>query len=116
VVAGFHCRLKVLPGFELLACCLHPGSEQTPAHHEKDCGDDGCAAVELGFYKPEQPQNAPLTPLLALVAILSPLPKPDLVSVLDHPVGVSSSPPELPKVWQFSQRTALSARAPSFVS
>lgn len=31
-------------------------------------------------------------------------------------VPPESSPPELPKVWQFSFRTALSPRAPSFVS
>jgi hypothetical protein len=116
VVAGFHCRLEVLPGFEFLSCYQQPGADKAPAHHEKDCGDDGCASVELDCYKTEQAQNAPLTPLLALVAFLSPLPEPDLASVVDRPVGVSASPPELPKIWRFSQRTALPPRAPSFAS
>jgi hypothetical protein len=116
VAAGFHCRLEVLRGFEFLSCCQHPGADQTQAHHEKDCGDDGCAAVELGLYKLEQPQALPQAPLLSLVALLSPLTEPDHVGAFDHLVSVSSSPPELPKVWQFSQRTALLPRAPSFVS
>jgi hypothetical protein len=116
VVVGFHCRLEVLPGFELLSCCQHPGAEQTPAHHEKDCGDDGCATVELGCYLLEKPQAAPLKPLPPLSAFSSSLPEPDRITALDYPVIVSSSPPELPKVWRFSQRTALPPRAPSFVS
>ena len=66
VAAGSHCRLEVLPGFEFLSCCQHPESEKTPAHHEKECGDDGCAAVELGFYKLAKPQQAPMKPLLAV--------------------------------------------------
>ena len=116
MAASFHCRLEVLPGFEFLSCCQHSGSKQSPAHHEKECNDDGCAAVERGFYKPETPQDAPVTPSLALPAWLSPLPELSRDSAFDHLISISSSPPELPKAWQFSQRTALPPRAPSFVS
>jgi len=116
VAASFHCRLEVLTGFEFLSCCQHPESEQSPAHHEKECNDDGCTAVERGWYKPETPQDAPVIPLLGLVAWLSPLPQHEQALAFDHLVSISSSPPELSKAWQFFQRTALPPRAPSFVS
>ena len=116
MAASFHCRLEVLTGFEFLSCCQHSESEQSPAHHEKECNDDGCAAVERGFYKPETPQDAPVMPLLAFVAWLSPLPDDGQSSAFHSLVSISPSPPELPKVWQFSQRAALPPRAPSFVS
>jgi hypothetical protein len=116
VAASFHCRLEVLTGFEFLSCCQHSESEQSPAHHEKECNDDGCAAVERGFYKPETPQDAPVMPLLAFVAWLSPLSDDGQSSAFHSLVSISPSPPELPKVWQFSQRAALPPRAPSFVS
>ena len=116
VAASFHCRLEVLPGFEFLSCCQHSESEQSPAHHEKECNDDGCAAVELGLYRPETPQEVSVMPLLTLVTLLSPLPERAQVSAFDHQISISSSPPELPKSWQFYQRTALPPRAPSFVS
>jgi hypothetical protein len=116
VAASFHCRLEVLTGFEFLSCCQHSESEQSPAHHEKECNDDGCAAVERGFYKPARLENAPLIPLLGLAAWLSPLPQHEQALAFDHLVSISSAPPELPKAWQFSQRTALPPRTPSFVS
>jgi hypothetical protein len=116
VAAGLHCRLEVLPGFEFLSCCQHLESERSPAHHERECNDDGCANVERGIYKPEKLQAAPVIPLLALVSVLSPLPEPHRGGAFDHQVSISSSPPELPKIWQFFQRTALLPRAPSFVS
>ena len=116
VAASFHCRLEVLPGFEFLSCCQHADGQKSPTHHEKDCNDDGCAAIERGFYKPETPQAAPLIHLLALNAWLSPLPEHAQVCVFDRLLTISSSPPELPRIWQFSQRTALLPRAPSFVS
>ena len=116
VAASSHCRLEVLTGFEFLSCCQHSEGEKSPAHHEKECNDDGCAAVERGFYKPARLEDAPVMPLLALVAWLSPLPDEGQSSAFDSLVSISSSPPELPKAWQFFQRTALPPRAPSFVS
>jgi hypothetical protein len=116
VAAGAHCRLEVLPGFEFLSCCQHPDAQKTPAHHEKDCDDDGCAAIELGFYKLEQPQQAPLEPLLALASWLVPLTDACRPGAPDFEGLASGAPPELPRLWQFSQRTALPPRAPSIVS
>ena len=116
VAAGFHCRLEVLPGFEFLACCQHPESEKSPAHQEKECNNDGCAAVERGFYKLENLQDAPVVPLLALVAGMPPLPELHPSSAFEHLVSISTSPPDLLRAWQFFQRTALPPRAPSFVS
>ena len=116
VAAGSHCRLEVLPGFEFLSCCQHQNAEQTPTHHEKDCDEDGCAAIELGFYKLEPTQPASLGPVLGLVAWLVPVLDVCRPSPSDLPAFASCSPPELPRLWQFSQRTALPPRAPSFVS
>jgi hypothetical protein len=116
VAASFHCRLEVLPGFDFLSCCQHSESEKSPTHQEKECNDDGCAAVERGFYKQEKPQDAPVMPLLALNAWLSLLPDEGQSCAFDSLVSISSSPPEFPKTWQFFQRTALPPRAPSFAS
>jgi hypothetical protein len=115
MVVGAHCLLEVLPGLEFLSCCQHAEAEKSPAHHEKDCGDDGCSTIEAGFYKLEQTQHAPAKPLL-LVAWVTPLSDIAPTTVLGSLVSCSSSPPELPRLWQFSQRTALPPRAPSFVS
>lgn len=116
VAAGSHCLLETFPGLEFLSCCHHLGAEKTPAHHEKECGDDGCEAVELGFYKQAEPQQAPAAPLLVLIVWSAPLPVTWPASATDFLVSASSSPPELPNIWRFSQRTALPPRAPSFVS
>ncbi|MEI7939727.1 MAG: hypothetical protein WCK27_23845 [Verrucomicrobiota bacterium] len=116
VAAGSHCRLEILPGFEFLSCCQHSDVEKNPTHHEKDCQDDGCAAVELGFYKLAKPQPAPLKPLRMFVAWLVPLPYSCQAGESVCLVPASSSPPDLPRIWQFSQRTALPPRAPSIVS
>jgi hypothetical protein len=116
VAAGMHCRLEVLPGFEFLSCCQHSATDHSPAHHEQDCDGDGCAAIESGFYQLQSPQSAPAKPLLLLVAWVTP--RPDLAPasaprLLPTP---AASPPELSRLWQFSQRAALPPRAPSFVS
>jgi hypothetical protein len=116
VVAGSHCRLEILPGFQFLSCCQHAEPEKTPAHHEKECGDDGCAAVELGFYKLSKPQPPPLKPLLTLATWQVPVPAECQRGNSDSLVSASRRPPELPRIWQFFQRTALPPRAPSLVS
>jgi len=113
VAAGSHCRLEVLSGFEFLSCCHHAEADQSPAHHEKECGSDGCAAIELGFYRLETLQQAPLRPLLALVAWVVPLPDYCRPTAPTSPVIASSAPPEISRLWQFFQRTALPPRAPS---
>ena len=116
VAAGSHCRLEVLSGLEFLSCCHRSEIEPSPAHHENECGSDGCAEVELGFYRLSKPLQAPLKPWLMLVTWLVPLPAPCPPSARDSLVGLASSPSEFTGAWQFRQRTALPPRAPSFAS
>jgi hypothetical protein len=116
VAAGSHCRLEILPGFEFLSCCQHPDDEKSPTHHEKECGDDGCATIELGLYHQSKPQSAPVKAVLAMVVWSMPLSVNCPACNSDSLASASSSLPELARYWQFFQRTALPPRAPSFVS
>jgi hypothetical protein len=116
VAAGSHCLLEVLPGLEFLSCCEHGPTEQSPAHHETDCAGDGCAAIESGFYKVERPRVAPVKPLLPLVAWLTTVRDNVQFSAAEPPDIASVPPAELCRIWQFTQRTALPPRAPTFVS
>ena len=108
--------MEILPGFEFLSCCQHSVLEKNPTHHEKECEQDGCAAIELGHYKLANPQQALLRPLLLFVAWLVPLPDNCQSGISACLVPASSSLPDLPRIWQFSQRTALPPRAPSVPS
>jgi hypothetical protein len=116
VAAGSHCRLEAIPGFDFLSCCQHSDTEKDPAHHENECGTDGCAAVESGLYKLSKPQQAPLKPVLVTVPWLVPL-----VVSCDAPTVSSArsgvfAPSELARSWHFYQRAALLPRAPSRAS
>ncbi|HOF71929.1 MAG TPA: hypothetical protein PLV05_07725 [Verrucomicrobiota bacterium] len=116
VAAGSHCLLAALPGLEFLSCCQHAESERSPAHAEEDCAGDGCSTIESGCYRLEKPQSLPLKPLLASAVVGDAVPgdaRPDGAAFLNLR---SSSPPELLRAWQFSQRTAQPPRAPSRVS
>lgn len=108
-----HCSLEQMPGLEFLACV---DEAATAPHQENGCETDSCASVESGFYKTEDGrQVVPMPPLVAsafLTEILLEAEKPATAGC----VVFDSIPPELPKVWQFSLRTALPPRAPSFVS
>ncbi len=116
VAAGSHCLLEILPGLEFLSCCQHAPADKTPAHHEKECDGDGCTAVEMGFYKLEQSRPATARPFLGLVAWLFASPDGFPENLSEGLVSPTPSPPELPRLWQFVQRTALPPRAPSAVS
>jgi hypothetical protein len=108
-----HCSLEQMPGLEILACA---DETATAPHQENDCQTDGCAAVESGFYKTEDGREVvplpPLIPSAFLTTIFLEAAPPAAVSR----VAIDSAPPELPQSWQFSFRTALPPRAPSFVS
>jgi hypothetical protein len=108
-----HCGLENIPGLKFLAC-----SPQTEAAHQpSDCGDnDACATVESGIYKSEESQVlagkasfAPVAFTLVLLSEFAPL-EPAASQVSAEP------PPEFVHTWQFSFRTALPPRAPSFLS
>jgi hypothetical protein len=108
-----HCSLEKMPGLEFLAC---EDANATAPHQENECETDGCRSVESGFYKiedREQPSPGPAPiPSAILTAALAEAAKPAPLKI----VAFDSTPPELPKVWQFTFRAALSPRAPSFVS
>lgn len=111
-LATSHCSLEQLPGLEFLACC--PPPDKAP-HQDNDCEQDGCSSVESGFYKVEAQTAFAPAPRLVVSFILS-LWEAQASSVPPSPTLLSSSPPELPRVWQFSFRTALPPRAPPVVA
>ena len=111
--ATMHCALETVPGFSFLQWCC--GGDQEP-QTDHDCSQDFCSAVESGFYKIED--NPPVAPGLALLLAFPTwdwVAEPPTDSAAQF-VSVSSAPPELPRLWQFSCRTALPPRAPSLVA
>lgn len=72
----------------------------------------GCCPSEYAVYFSPAHVGAPLIAEVpvCVVATVELVPKPS------PPVAPESSPPELLKLWQFTSRTALPPRAPSFVS
>ena len=110
-LASMHCILEGVPGFDFLkTCCFVDSAPSAP----KDCESDECV-VESGDYRAEEQTVSAPQPLLLLALLSSvieaPLPEPQVALLV-----ASESPPELPKVWQFSHRTALPVRAPSIAS
>ena len=111
-LAAMHCTLEGVPGFDFLkSCCFAEAETAAPP----DCESDGCGAVEDGNYRPEEQNTATPQPLL-IVALLSSAVEVPLTELALCSATVSHPPPELPRVWQFSYRTALPPRAPSFVA
>ena len=105
-----HCDLERVPGLEFLACCQHP---DTTPHQDNDCDADACSVIESGFYKIEEHPAA--VPMLVLSFVL-PLGEARPPSPAPHFQLPNCSPPELPRAWQFSYRTALPPRAPTLVA
>ena len=110
-LASMHCILEGVPGYDFLkSCCFVDSAPSTP----QDCESDECV-VENGDYRTEEQSVSAPQPLLLITLLSSvievPLPEPQVASLV-----ASESPPELPQVWQFSQRTALPVRAPSIDS
>jgi hypothetical protein len=116
VVVGAHCLLEVLPGLDFLSCCQHSQAEKCSAHDVSDCDGDGCSAIESGHYQLEKPLSVPVPILMPLTAWLQSESESLQTLARALPVSLSTSPPDLVRVWQFSLRTALSPRAPSLVS
>ena len=111
-LAAGYCLLEKANLVPTVDCCAEAGSQ----HHEEGapCGY-GCCPIEYAVYwnldagvtdftaAPIDLVFFEITPVLELPADAPPL-------LLEH------APPEIPKSWQFSFRTALSPRAPSVVS
>ena len=111
-MAAMHCKLEAVPGMEFLkTCCFVDSSTPSP----KDCESDGCGAVEDGNYRAEE-QSASAPQPVFFVALLARTIEALLPEVQVYTCGVCLPPPDLPKGWQFSYRTALPPRAPSFVA
>lgn len=113
VPVTMHCALETVPGFSFLQWCCSQDEAPQPQH---DCSQDSCSAVESGFYKIED--NPTITPGLALLLAFAEWdwvaePPTDTTSAF---LPASLTPPELPRFWQFSYRTALLPRAPSLVA
>ena len=108
-----HCRIEGLPGFEFLRCS---SDVQTSNEGGDPCSEGECCAVESAMYQSLRLEK--ITPVV-IVAIL---PAEDFGVVeqsLPDEVSLgilTAAPPDLPKPWQFSLRTALPVRAPSLAS
>ena len=112
-LATSHCSLEQMPGLEFLACADEAAAVP---HQGNDCETDSCASVESGFYKTEEGrQVVPTAPLVAS-ALLTAILRKSAQPAAGSKIVFDSAPPELPKVWHFSHRTALAPRAPSVAS
>lgn len=101
-----HCTLESISALAFLKCA-GDGPESN-----NQCNGDACSQLETATYKVSDSHTDFL--LLSFTA-WSPL------LILEFPPGeqaitVVNSPPEIRRSWQFSFRTALPPRAPSFVS
>lgn len=94
-------------------CCSKEHSQRAPG--PGNC-DQPCGALASASYLPQQSQLLVIAPLgVPLFDAAFPLVE------IHRPAGVgrelpATAPPELAGHWQFSFRTALAPRAPSFVS
>lgn len=93
-------------------CCEQSAS--TDRSQSVPCASYGCCPSEFAVYfkTANGIQSLPTAeiPVCVIAFAFDLLPKQSLTPVPE------SYPPELPKIWQFSFRTALPPRAPSFVS
>jgi hypothetical protein len=92
-------------------CCSDETGDGAP---QPPCTDKSCCLLEAGRY------TAQITPPVAVMPLDVALVPWALVDAPQRPVPASDfsnlAPPDLPVTWQFSFRTALPPRAPSFVS
>jgi len=107
-----HCQLEILPALDFLACCGH--DDESAPHHDNDCQQDACAAVESGHYKTQDPQLFVDPPMLALLLNVRGV----CADAGDRTsrIILAAAPPEQLHTWQFVLRAALPVRAPSIVS
>lgn len=112
-----HCLLfESANGFAALSCCSHAEMADNLGHHEDECATDSCSIVEDAQYKSSQ-QRLTVPPLDTQVAFeLPPLLDTTLISASVGTYQSGNALAHLPVSWQFSARTALPVRAPSFVS
>ena len=108
-----HCILESIPGLEFLRCAC---DTQLPSSSGDPCQDDGCCAVESAQYQsPRQQDLIPIVVFAIIPAEVFGVLQPSLPPEVSLGI-VTSAPPDLTTSWQFSLRTALPVRAPSFAS
>lgn len=104
-----HCTWENISDLALFKCV--DDTEQS-SEQKSDCADDGCEQLETATYRSSdaQPDVAPPA-FLVLFQLLN-------LTVPAHEscAAATTSPPEILSGWQFTFRTALPPRAPSFVS
>lgn len=113
VFASNHCALEQVTELGFLAC----GSGKTaPPHQDTDCTTDDCAIVEGQPYKAERTSVSAAAPALLVAALLGLAADWSLVPPNAANIPPDTGPPDSRGGWRFSQRAALSPRAPSFAS
>jgi hypothetical protein len=113
--ASAHCELASIDGFTFLACSSDVNYSGKPCSDSNQCG---CFAVEKSQYNSNSGQFRVVLPspdllpssFIPVVVIEKSLPAEVSIGVL------TATPPQFLQTWQFASRTALPARAPSFVS
>lgn len=103
-----HCLWEDAPGLQVFKCVDDAGAQ--PAPGTDDCDADACSVLETADYKISKTRTDVPPPFCNILFQLSF----EEVELDAGPLPVTAAPPDLP--WQFSSRTALSPRAPSFVS
>jgi hypothetical protein len=94
-------------------CCSKEHSQSVPG--PSNC-DQPCGTLASAHYFPQQYQSLIIAPVSLPLFDCA-----DIVTEIQRPAGASrelpaTAPPELAGHWQFSFRTALAPRAPSFTS
>ena len=112
-----HCLLlEVSSGLESLSCCTHTKAQEAAPHHEDDCATDACSVIEDAKYKSSfQRVTVPVLDTHVLFELPPQFETAPTCSA-SNPHQLADSLARLPVAWQFSVRTALPPRAPSFVS
>ena len=103
-----HCLWEDAPGLQVFKCVDDTGapSESGP----DDCESDACSVLETADYKISKTRTDVPPPFANILFQLTI----EEAETEQCPLPVTAAPPRLP--WQFSVRSALSPRAPSFVS
>jgi hypothetical protein len=114
-LAAGYCLIEKTGWVTPVDCCAET---EPPQHEEKEkpCEGYGCCPIEYAVYSSIDAGVVDVTALpsdLLFTAFIL-LTQPPVVEA--PPFSLERSPPEIPRSWQFSCRTALPPRAPCFVS